>query len=139
MVLPLTPARSPSLPEPEFEPSPHFPATMEDLPVHRHEITHDHVAGTVTATLERDGTGRAVPGRARSTHTVSPKNPAETVLKGSYLYEAPHPDKRIVVEAKEVLSSDAECYHFSSEVEVTVDGDRCFDKSWSVTLPRELG
>ena len=111
-VLPLTPARAPSLPEPQFEPSPHSPATMDDLPPNRHEITHDHVAGTVTATLERDGTGGAVPGRAWSTYTVSPKNPAETVLKAGYVYEPPHPHKRIVVEAKEELRSDAECYCF---------------------------
>ncbi len=139
VVLPLTPARNSTLPEPAFEPSPCPPATMEDLPPNRHEITHDHVAGTVTATLERDGTGRAVSGRAWSTYTVSPQNPAETVLKAGYVYEPPHPEKRIVVEAKEVLRGDAESYHFSTEVVVTVDGDRHFDKSWSVTVPRELG
>ena len=82
VVLPLTPARAPSLPEPQFEPSPHSSATREDLPPNRHEITHDHVAGTVTATLERDGTGRAVPGRAWSTYTVAPKNPAENRAEG---------------------------------------------------------
>ena len=139
VVLPLTPARSRSLPEPAFEPSPRPPATMEDLPPNRHEITHDHVAGTVTAELARDSTGSAVPGRAWSRYTVSPKNPAATVLKAGYMYEPPHPEKRIVVEAKEVLRSDAEAYHFSTEVVVTVDGDRYFGKSWSVTVPRELG
>ena len=55
------------------------------------------------------------------------------------MYEPPHPEKRIVVEAKEVLRSDAESYHFSTEVVVTVDGDRYFGKSWSVTVPRERG
>ena len=61
------------------------------------------------------------------------------MLKAGYVYEPPHPDKRIVVEAKEVLRSDAESYHFSTTVEVTVDGDRFFDKNWNVTVPRELG
>ena len=70
---------------------------------------------------------------------MSPKNPAETVLKAGYVYEPPHPERRIVVEAKEVLRSDAESYHFSTEVVVTVDGDRYFGKSWSVTVPRERG
>ena len=112
---------------------------MEDLPPSRHEITHDHVAGTVTAELARGSTGSAVAGRAWSRYTVSPRNPAETVLKAGYVYEPPHPEKRIVVEAKEVLRSDAESYHFSTEVVVTVDGEHYFDKSWSVTVPRELG
>ena len=97
------------------------------------------MAGTVTAELARGSTGGAVPGRAWSRYTVSPKNPAETVLRAGYVCEPPHPEKSIVIEAKEVLRSDAESYHFSTEVVVTVDGKRYFDKSWSVTVPRELG
>ncbi len=139
VVLPVTPAQRPRLSAPDLKPSPRPPAKMEDISQStRHEIKHDLVNETVTATLERISETGPAPGLAHSTYTVSQSNPAETVLKARYVYEVPPAGSRMTVEANESLASDPESFHFLSQVEVTVDGKPHFQKSWRVSVPRKL-
>ena len=104
----------------------------------RHEIKHDLVDETVTATLERVSEIGPAPGLAHSTYTVSRRNPAETVLKARYVYEVPPAGSGMTVEANESLTSDLDSFHFVSQVEVTVNGKRHFHKSWRISVPRKL-
>ena len=139
IVLPITPVQSPKLSAPDLKPSPRPAATMGDISRNtRHEISHDLVDDTVTATLERVSKTGPAPGLAHSTYTVSRCNPAETVLKARYVYEVPPAGSGMTVEANEYLTSDLDSFHFLSQVEVTVDGKRHFHKSWRVSVPREL-
>ena len=139
VVLPVTPDQSPRLRAPDLKPARRPAATMEDISQNtRHEITHDLVNETVTATLERVSTTGPAPGLAHSTYTVSRRNPADTVLKSRYVYNVPPADSGMTVESNEVLTSDSESYRFLSQVEVTVDGKRHFRKSWRVSVPRKL-
>lgn len=139
IVLPITPVQSPLLPDPKLRPSPRPGATMADIPRNiRHEITHDFVKETVTALLEKTSTSRKVSGLAHSTYMVSLRNPADTVLKATFLYTVARPETRITVEANEVLTSDLESFRFLCQVEVTVDGKSHFSKSWRVSVPRRL-
>ena len=112
---------------------------MADIPRStRHEIKHDLVDDTVTATLERVSTTGPAPGLAHSIYTVSRRNPAETDLKARYVYEVPPTGSGMTVEANEFLISDMESFHFLSQVEVRVEGKRHFQKSWRVSVPRKL-
>ena len=56
----------------------------------------------------------------------------------SLTYVVKRPDSEIEVRANEVTSSDKAAFHHVVEVEVTVNGARHFQKSWSVTVPRRL-
>ena len=139
IVLPITPAQRQRLNAPDLKPSPRPAATMDDISgTTRHEIKHDLVNDTVTATLERISPKGPAPGLAHSTYTVSLRNPADTALKARYVYEVPPAGSGMIVEATEVLSSDLESFHFLSQVEVTVDGRRHFHKKWRVSVPRTL-
>ena len=139
IVMPITPVQSPQLSAPDLKPSPRPAATMGDISQStRHEITHDLVDETVTATLERVSETGPAPGLAHSNYTVSRRNPAEAVLQARYVYEVPPAGSGMTVEANESLTSDLESFHFLSQVEVTLGGKRHFQKSWRVSVPRKL-
>ena len=137
LMLPVIPARNPTLPAPEFKPSPHPDPKLSDVPRPEHSVTHDLVNQTVTTSFASPS-GTPVRGVNRSSFTVSQKDPADAVIRSSYEFPLPLPGSDVNVSAQSTLVSDAVTYRHMVEVEITVNGMRHFNKSWSVTVPRKL-
>lgn len=141
ILLPVIPEQSPKLPKPDLVELPTADPELLKRPL-EYSITHDLVGNAVTVRLgsqmggvRGEGSDRAV---TRSRFTVSEANPADAVLAATSKYVIKRPDSEIEVQANEVTSSDKAAFHHVVDVEVTVNGARHFQKSWSVTVPRKL-
>ena len=141
ILLPVIPEQRPKLPKPELVELPTADPKLLRKPL-EYSITHDLVGNAVTVRLGREtkgvrgeGTERMV---TRSRFTVSEENPADAVLAATSDYVIKRPGSEVEVKANEVTSSDEAAFHHVVDVEVTVNGARHFQKSWSVTVPRKL-
>ena len=144
IVLPVIPEQNPKLPEPVFVELPNADpkvALDEQQPL-EYSITQDLVAESTTVRLAREGEGERGDGKSYfkqvSSYTVSEKNPANAALKAFVIYSVKRPESEIKVEANELTSSNESSFRHLVEVEITVNGRRHFNKSWSVTIPRKL-
>ena len=141
IVLPVIPEQNPRLPEPDLVELPTADPKLLKTPLD-YSITHDLVGKTVTVRLGRESGGDRGEGSehqvTRSRFTVSEENPANAHLAATSTYVVKRPDSEVKVEASEVTSSNKAAFHHVVEVEVTVNGARHFQKSWSVTVPRKL-
>lgn len=137
VVLPVAPAQDPKLPPPDLKPSPNLLPQLEKVPKPTYTVTQDLVNQTISVDTT---TAREEPstGISHATYTVSNTNPANVVVKGSTEYIVSRPEAEIKVEAQCVTASDATCFRHLVEVEVTVNGKRHFNKSWSVLVPRKF-
>ena len=137
VILPVAPEQNPRLLKPDLRPSPNPLPDPETIKKPEHTVTYDLVNETTTV---RTASPPGGPGGTsnRTSFTVSGKNPAEAVLRGSYEYVINRPESDIKVEAQCVTASDAKTFRHLVEVEVTVNGKRHFNKSWSVQAPRGL-
>jgi uncharacterized protein len=144
VVLPLAPAHSPERPPPVFKPSPRREPTESDFAGASHRIVHDLVNDTVTVELERISSTEPSFGEsssrreARSRYTVSRRDPAATHLHAEHVYIIARPEGEIRIAANELLASDAHMFRFQSRVQIHVDGDMHFTKSWRASRPRLL-
>ncbi|MFN0170957.1 MAG: CocE/NonD family hydrolase [Bryobacteraceae bacterium] len=144
VILPFAPAQNPKLPAPRLKPSPRPPQKDEEIPKAVHEISQDLVNQTVTVTLESVRDEKSEDGKTKgaetthSTYTVSRTNPADAVLKSSHKYTIVRADGTYYIEANEIVASDLTSFRYLTEVEVTIDGKRHFNKSWKVSVPRRL-
>ena len=137
VVLPIVPKQNPVLPAPDFNASPHPDPKLEEVPRPEHTVTQDLVNQTTTTSFaSRSGT--PIDGVNRSSFTVSQLDPAEAVIRSSYELPVPMTGSDVVVKARSTLASDRTTYRHMVEVEITVNGMRHFNKSWSVTVPRKL-
>jgi hypothetical protein len=73
-----------------------------------------------------------------SRFTVSSENPARATVKAKAAYTVDRPESTIQVTANELTTSNETSFRYVAEVEVTVNGARHFNKSWSITVPRQL-
>jgi hypothetical protein len=141
ILLPVIPEQSPKLPKPDLVELPTADPKLLNTPL-EYSITHDLVGKAVTLRLGRETKGVRGEGSermvTRSRFTVSEENPAAAVLAATSTYVVERPDSEVVVKANEVTSSDEAAFHHVVGVEVTVNGARHFQKSWSVTVPRKL-
>jgi hypothetical protein len=144
ITLPMVPVQNPRLPTPDLKPSPRPLPTPEEIPTAEHKITRDLVNQTVTVSLARNTTAKSDDGRTEShrrtwsIYTVSQTRPADTVLEASHEYTMIRPEGKIKVEANEVVTSGIESFHYSTQVEITVDDKRHFQKKWSASVARKL-
>ena len=137
LTLPIVPEQNPKLPAPGFKPSPHPEPKLEDVPRPEHTVTQDLVNLTTTSSFNSPS-GTPVRGINRSSFTVSHRDPAEAVIRSSYEFPVPLLNSEVNVSAQSTLASDKAAYHHMVEVDITVNGMRHFNKSWSVTVPRKL-
>ena len=135
IILPVVGHQSPSLPPPDLKILPPADPDILAKPT-EYSITHDLVNETATVRLSVDDReyGRLI----ESSFTVSSKEPANAVLKGRTIRSLNRPGMKVRVEANEVTSSDRSAFHHVGQVEVTVNGKRHTNKSWSVSVPRKL-
>jgi hypothetical protein len=93
---------------------------------------HDLVADTVTCEIANvDQNEHNV-----SRYTVSNLDPATTVIESSCRYRPQRAGKATQIDATCRTSSDATQYSHSSRVEIRVEGQLQFDKSWMEIVPR---
>jgi predicted acyl esterase len=142
IVLPVTPPRSPRLPTPQLQASPHAPPKPEDFGKAEHTITRDLVNQTVTVQLVKTQNSKSADGRTeslrdiRSSYTVSRLHPADASMRAGLTYVIKRPEGEIHVQSSEVLASDVSSFRYLSEIEIKMDGKPHFKKSWRVSVPR---
>ena len=133
LVLPVVPAQNPKLPDPGLKRLPN--ADPDDLAQPKqYSITRDLVNNTTTLRLH------VVRGTflIDSRYTVSSENPARATVNAKAVYTVDRPESKIRVESNELTTSNESSFRYVADVEVTVNGARHFNKSWSITVPRQL-
>ena len=135
IVLPVVPPQNPVLLEPDLKPSPHPAARREEMEAPAFSVSRDIINDT--AAMEyRNSTGRGWSNTARI--TVSEKDPSHVVVRADAHRGYNYTGKDIIVDAHCVTSSDKRAFHHTVEVEITVNDKRHFNKSWSVSVPRQF-
>jgi hypothetical protein len=134
VLLPIASAPSP-LPEPKFAESPHPLPPLAAVAKPEYSLHFDLVNDTVTSEF---ASPPSVPptGVNHSRFTVSNRNPARASIESRTTYTAPHPTLDIHIAATCQTASDETSYTHISEVEITVNGNRYFQKSWTESVPR---
>ena len=133
LVLPVVPVQNPKLAEPGLKRLPN--ADPDDLSQPKeYSITRDLVNDTTTLRLHVDRGTFLIDSR----YTVSSKNPARATVKAKAVYTVDRPESEIQVTANELTTSNETSFRYVADVEVTVNGARHFNKSWSITVPRQL-
>ena len=133
LVLPVVPAQNPKLPEPGLKRLPN--ADPDDLSQPKeYSITRDLVNNTTTLRIHVARGSLLLDSR----FMVSSENPARATVKAKAVYTVDRPESKIQVTANELTTSNETSFRYVAEVEVTVNGARHFNKSWSITVPRQL-
>lgn len=131
IVIPVAPEQAHKLPAPDLKPSPNPLPAPESVQKPNYKVTYDLVNQTVTVSTYTGPSGSA-------TFTVSTRNPAEAVMNATQDFLVSKSDMQVKVQAQCVTASDATSFRHLVDVEVTVNGKRHFNKSWSVQVPREM-
>ncbi len=148
LVLPVVPAAGGpgDTTVPDFKTTP--PALPEvgregeaDEPVWR--ITNDVIAGTVTVTAHDGGEdiledGRRLYAAETLTMTASDADPASATMDADVVYRWQDHDFGTEIRARSVQTSDAETFHLTVELEVDVDGEPFYRRSWRESIGRRL-
>jgi len=129
VVLPIAGSKR-GAPTPHFEDSPI--AALRGMPAPIYAIHHDLVADTVTCEMANADQNELNVSR----YTVFNRDPAATVIESSLRYHPPRAGKTMQIDATCRTSSDATHYSHTSRVEIRVEGQLHFDKSWTETVPR---
>ena len=130
IILPVVPEQSPKLPLPDLTAAPDKLPLRGEVAKAGKSVTYDLVNQTATITI---GTGAHI-----STFMVSTKDPANAVAKGTNVYSVNRGGANIEVAVHCTTTSDEATFRHMVEVEITVNGMRHFNKSWTVVVPREL-
>lgn len=135
IMLPVVQEQSPNLPLPNFAASPHPLPDPNTLLKPFHAVVQDLVNQTTSYTYQEQ---RPMEEGFSTSFTVSNKNPGEAVAKTVYTYTTPGPGFQVKVTAQSITTSDETTFRHLVDVEVSLDGKRHFNKSWSVQVPRML-
>ena len=73
-----------------------------------------------------------------SASKVENRSPATAVLDAEGHFRIRRSQFDIEIHSEEQTRSDAESFHHTVQVRITRDGKLCFEKDWSVVIPREL-
>jgi len=135
IVLPVVPPQSPALPAPELGESPHPLPARESLAEPEVTITRDLVSGTQSLYYATQY-GRGKDHTAR--YTVDPEDPSRVTLHSTSDFHYEYPGRAIDVNAQSTLTSDPAAFHYTTELEISVNGHQHFRKGWSTSVPRRL-
>jgi putative CocE/NonD family hydrolase len=135
IVLPIVPPQDPELPKPDLALAAPSIASPGELEPPALSITRDIIRETQTVTYEVAYRPRWT---NRASFTVSAREPALAVARGSstcgYTYEG----QEIEVQAECVTTSDRSAFHHIVLVNITVNGKPYWNKSWAVSVPRRF-
>ncbi|MHB0935090.1 MAG: CocE/NonD family hydrolase [Armatimonadota bacterium] len=134
LVLPVVPPQSPALPAPALGESPYPLPARESLPEPAVTITRDLVSGTQSLYYATQY-GRGKDHTAR--YTVDPDDPARVTLHSTADFHYEYPGRAFDVSAQSTLTSDPDAFHYTTELEIRVNGRPHFQKGWSTSVPRK--
>jgi hypothetical protein len=112
-----------------------------DDPVWR--ITDDVIAGAVTVSVH-DGSedlledGRRLYAAETLTMTAFDADPARAVLDADVVYRWQEHEFKTEIRVRSTQTSDAEAFHLTVDLEVDVDGESFFRRSWDESIARRL-
>jgi hypothetical protein len=106
-------------------------------------ITEDVIAGTVTVTVHDGGEdilddGRRLYAAETLTMTASDADPASATMDADVVYRWQDHGFATEIRARSIQTSDAEAFHLSVDLEVDVDGEPFFGRTWRDTIERRL-
>ncbi len=133
IVLPIVPQLDPGLPEPDLVVAAQPVVSLEELESPTFSITYDPIHETQTVSYEVAYRPRWI---NRATLTVSARDPAQAVARGSSTCGYTYAGQEIEVQAECVTTSDHSAFHHIVQVEITVNGKRYWHNSWAVSVPR---
>jgi len=131
--MPLATARQP-IAEPRFLPSDFPPLPPEQIPTPDYSITRDLVKNSLLVNIRT----LAGIGVNRSQYTIYVDRPAEAAVRSEFEYPLERPGMSILVRSQCVTRSDAQSFHHTTQVEITINGRPHWSKSWSISVPRAL-
>lgn len=144
LVLPALRPQEPRLPAPALQP----PAAFTELPSFQParatwRVTHDHMAGTVEVHVATSGVVRlderhAAMSRGEATTVVAEDDPARATVSGVSELTLEWPEQTISARARGQITSDAEAFHATAILDVTIDGTPFHSARWSRSFPRRL-
>jgi putative CocE/NonD family hydrolase len=112
-----------------------------DPPVWR--IADDVIAGTVTVTVHDGGEevlddGRRLYAAETLVMTAFDAEPARAILDADVVYRWHDRAFATEIRARSIQTSDAEAFHLTVELSVTLDGAPFFERAWHERIPRRL-
>jgi hypothetical protein len=112
-----------------------------DEPIWR--ISTDVVVGSVTVTIHDGGEdvldgGRRLYSAETMTLTASDADPARASLDADIIYRWDDVDLLAEIRARSTQTSDAEAFHLVVELEVDLDGEPFFRRTWDESIKRRL-
>jgi putative CocE/NonD family hydrolase len=112
-----------------------------DDPIWR--ITNDVIAGTTTVTVHDGGEdvlddGRRLYSAETLTMTASDADPAHASLDADVVYRWSEHDFETEIRARSIQTSDAATFQLTVDLEVDVDGEPFFRRSWRESIERRL-
>jgi hypothetical protein len=126
------PTKKAALADPEFLASDFAPLPMEQIPTPRYSVTRDLIKGGLTCQY----TTNAGVGVNKSTYTVNLARPAEASVVSEFEYPMERPGLSVLVRSQCTTRSDAEFFHHVTQVEITLNGRRYWEKTWTLSVPR---
>jgi predicted acyl esterase len=124
--------------EPASEGAPVFlssefpPLPPDQIPSPEYQITRDLVRRTIEASY-RTRSGIGVNG---CRYIVSIDRPAEAWVDSDFEYPMDRPGLSVRVRSRCLTRSDASTFHHTVRVEITVNGEPHWKKSWQLSVPR---
>ena len=135
IVLPVIPAQSPAVSAPRLT------VLTDPLP------SRDSLTPPGTVVTSRDPINETASVRCTVNYgpywsnaselTVSAREPAKATLRAGSTYRHDYAGREIVVDVQCDTSSDAQAFHHTVELEITVNGKLHTQKHWSVSVPRK--
>ena len=148
LILPVVPAAGGpgDRPVPAFRTAPADVPTLggpdeDDAPIWR--IEEDVLAGTTTVTIHDGGGGELADGRhlyaaETLTLTASDRDPASATMDANVVYRWREVANHIEIRACSRQTSTAMEFDLRVELEVDLDGERFFERTWTERIPRHL-
>lgn len=144
LILPVVGPQEPALPAPHFLPPAATPALVAghgDRPTWR--VTRDYMENKTEVHLKRQGFTRvsdtvSVTSSAESLTTVFERNPARASITGLSQVTLHWPGRDIHTQARGQIESDAQNFHVTIQLEITMDGVPFHTRRWLKSIPRRL-
>jgi hypothetical protein len=135
--LPTIPRQTPALVDPDLEQLPLADPERLLKPT-EYSIRQNLSEQTTTARLHVRSGDAHNELELRSDFTVSDSTPADATLKAEGHYRVRRAEYDVEVHSDELTHCDAEAFHHTVRVRIMRDGNECFERSWTVSVPREL-
>ena len=106
-------------------------------------ITNDVIAGTTTVTVHDGGEdilddGRRLYAAETLTMTASDADPAHATMDADVVYRWREASFETEIRARSIQTSDADAFHLSIDLEVDLDGEPFFRRTWRESIERRL-